>query len=98
MQTVYGGPTEGAHSAQVVAEDTEVVERIKHTLRPGEQLGQWYARVGLGRDQILHMNASEISRFVAIAEARNSDDPFQETRISRSPLPSDLAGAIIPAV
>jgi hypothetical protein len=33
---------------------------------------EWYARVGLGKAQIIKMSKKEISRFVEVAEANNA--------------------------
>ena len=44
--------------------DPEIVARVKHILLPGEKLGQFYARLGLGRAQIMTMSRSEISDWV----------------------------------
>jgi hypothetical protein len=39
--------------------DAEVIARVKHTMRAGEKLMQWYARTGLGKSRVLQMSQSE---------------------------------------
>jgi hypothetical protein len=55
-------------------EDQEVIRAVKHTMRKGEKLIQWYARVGLGKSQILRMTKDEISRVVAQAEINRKEE------------------------
>src|SRR5260221_10372535 len=66
-------------------DDHEVKMRVGHTLRPGEKLGQWYARTGLGRAQALAMSKEQIIRFVELREADNTDDCPREPRLNLNP-------------
>ena len=50
-----------------------VVARVKHTMRKGEALSEWFARTGLGLSQVMSMSRSEISDFVAVVERRDGD-------------------------
>jgi len=71
---VLSGPSESGENGAVPAnnhypsDDAAIIARIKHTMRPGEKLMQWYARIGLGRAQILAMSAVEIAKFVQASE------------------------------
>src|SRR6266436_6446011 len=56
MQTLAGPSYTGGYNTKVApsastyaADDQEIVARIKHTMRKGEHLMQWYARTGCGR-------------------------------------------------
>ena len=55
-------------NAHYPSDDAEIIRRIQHVLRPGEKLMQFYARVGLGRAQILAMTSVEIAKFVQVSE------------------------------
>src|SRR5258708_23791419 len=66
-------------------DDHEMKMRVGHTLRPGEKLGQWYARTGLGRVQALAMTKDEITRFVELRDADNTDDCPREPRLNLNP-------------
>ena len=71
--------------------EDDIVRRIAHTMKKGEKLIQWFARVGLGRSQILQMSKSEISAFVEQAERNNSEGP-------REPEPAPMpAVALVPS-
>jgi hypothetical protein len=55
----------------LLAGEDEIVRRVGHTMKRGEQLIQWFARVGLGKAQILSMSKSDITKFVEQAERNN---------------------------
>lgn len=55
-------------------EDWQVINLVKHTMKKGEFLTQWYARVLLGRAQVLTMTKDQITRFAALADERNAND------------------------
>ena len=54
--------------------DAAILDRIRHTLQPGEKLYEWYSRTGIGRAEILASTADQISLRVAQADARNEQD------------------------
>ena len=49
-----------------INDDEEITARVSHTMLRGERLGEWFARVGLGKSQILLMSKGEIREFVAL--------------------------------
>ena len=67
-----------------INDDQETLERIAHTLLPGEKLGAWYARVGLGKNQIHLMSQSEIAVFVLSRPEDESPAPKSSGNRSRS--------------
>ena len=44
-------------------DDPFIESKVRHTTRKDEKLGQWYARVQLGRAQILAMSKQAIAEF-----------------------------------
>jgi hypothetical protein len=54
-------------------DDPFIESKVRHTMRKDEKLGQWYARVGLGRSAILAMSRDEITEFAEQAEVNNRD-------------------------
>lgn len=62
----------GPNSRYALPDEEEIIVRVRHTMRAGEPLVAWFARVGLGRAQILTMSKSEITAFVAQADANNA--------------------------
>jgi hypothetical protein len=83
-----GKPTDGKAPLQRAPEDQELVSRIRHTMKPGEKLIQWYARVGLGKSQIMTMTKSEITRAVELAEERAKDDTTAPEQFLARPRPA----------
>jgi hypothetical protein len=56
-------------------EDDSFRSRVAHVLR-GRSLKEFVAEIGLGPQQSLTMTPEEITNFVALAEARQHDDPY----------------------
>ena len=76
-------------------EDWEVLNRVKHVMKKGEKLGQFYSRTCLGRASILRMTKDEITQAVALAEKNNLEScvqepqppKFMQTQQRRHPVP-----------
>jgi hypothetical protein len=49
-----------------INKDSEIIARVRNTMRPNEALGAWYARTGLRKSQILAMSEDEIIRHIEI--------------------------------
>jgi hypothetical protein len=75
------------HSKVDLNKDPEVFERIKDTMLPGESLGAWYDRTGIGRSQIFSMTEKEIRQHIAIT-ATSDDD--REPRSTYKPEPRQV--------
>lgn len=74
---VVAGPVDGPGQTTPVVEapkDWKFEDKVRKFMKPGEHLLQFVSRTGLGRNQALQMNESEIGRFVAMAEKRNQDE------------------------
>ena len=71
----------------VDTEDAEVIAKVRHTMIKGERLLQWYARVGLGKPQIMNMTKDQIAIFVATAEINRKNEtlPSAESFEPRRP-------------
>jgi len=57
-----------------IEDDAEMIERVKHTMRPKETLGAWYSRTGLSKTQAALMSEAEILAFVLRATANAADE------------------------
>jgi hypothetical protein len=55
-------------------EDWGIINLVSHTMKKGEALLAWYARIGLGRGQIVTMSRSEISKFVETVERNSAEE------------------------
>lgn len=55
-------------------DDPEMHDRIRHILKQGEKLGEFYARTGLGRSQALLMSCDQILEFVEQAEKNRVEE------------------------
>ncbi len=62
--------------------EDEIVRRVRHTMKKGEKLIEWFARVGLGRSQIFSMSRSEIEAFAEQADRNNEESGVREPRES----------------
>jgi hypothetical protein len=91
---VYRSLAAGKLRAVNLDEDHEIVHKVKHTMKKGEHLGEWYARTQIGRAQILQMDKDEITHAVARAEQRNLNEvqepkppKFTQNQPTRRPIP-----------
>lgn len=60
-------------------EDWPLLAKISHTMRKGERVMEWFARVGLGRSQVFAMTRDEIKRRADLADERQEPKPAQLT-------------------
>ena len=51
---------------RIVGPESEILERTSHVRGRRETMGEFYARTGLAKSQILHMSKSEIRQFVEV--------------------------------
>jgi hypothetical protein len=68
------GTREGKPGPRVLGDDAELLDRTAHVRTKKETMMQFFARVGLGANQIRTMSKSEISKFVEIVSANATDD------------------------
>ncbi len=60
---------------------------VRHTMKKGERMGQWYSRTQIGRAQVLAMSKDEIALAVRRADERNRDHSVQEPRPAKIVVP-----------
>lgn len=91
---VYRSLAAGKLQTVNLDDDHEIVHRVKHTMKKGEHLGQWYARTQIGRAQILQMDKDAITKAVVLADQRNLNEVqepkpprFTQNQPTRRPIP-----------
>lgn len=85
---ITAGPTpgtrEGKPGPKVLGDDKELLDRTAHVRSKNEPMNSFYARVGLGPNQILTMSKSEITKF---CETVSANEDVQPPTSSFRPLP-----------
>lgn len=77
-------------------DDPAVERRVKHVVKRDETLTEFYARVGLGRAQILSMSRDEIARFAEHAEQNAADGvPAPVSSFAYAPGTKPAAGRVL---
>jgi hypothetical protein len=66
---------------------TDVVAKVCHVLNPGEKLGEFYSRTGLGKSQAMLMSRDEITAFV-IRATENAREQESSSIFQPKPIPS----------
>jgi|HubBroStandDraft_6_1064221.scaffolds.fasta_scaffold01095_10 hypothetical protein len=69
------GTREGKPGPKMVGDDKELLDRTAHVRSKNEPMNSFYARIGLGPNQIRVMSKSEISKFVETVSANEDIKP-----------------------
>ena len=64
-------------------DDYDFRHRIEHVLQKNEKLMEFVSRTGLSKNQALNMSKSQISAFVAQAEANNAESGVVVTKVAK---------------